>query len=557
MNSLYQDAIADARKLREVAEQSAKNKIIDAITPRLRQLIERELNEGDDELVDVEDSELLDIIPDLDALADEELEPSAEPMLPPEPMPMDSDGFSAIEVVDEPEEPSIEDESQNKSVHVNITVEKRNRLLRQRAVRLVKLLGESKTRSQRLKIRRQLKVLREALIITENSQNKRLARNIKVILKESNMSRRRLRNRWLFEGEEEGKDGVGAEAVDFDDADLEGDEGEELESAGGILDALETLGVDIDAVQEELEAEDGEGEEDLELEDEEGEEEDFDLDLEESHGMREGDDKEEEEEEEVVEISESMLRRALRGTSRRTNTRKPRRNRRTVAESRRLRRRRFLRENEAVDAASSFGGGEAGDEMFVDVDENDLLNALGEELGEVQAAPGSAKAPADNFGGGSIKSDAMAEARRRRRNRRSSTRRNNNNRVVETARHRVRTANAKTQAVRKELNESNLFNAKLLYVTKLMQQHTLNKKQQRAIVEAMDNAKTQREAKLLFTSINESLGKRHASKTAAKNGNLTENRSRTGSSSRSLQSSAPANSGSELDRWAVLAGINK
>ena len=28
--NLYQDAIADARKLREMAEQSAKNKIIDA-----------------------------------------------------------------------------------------------------------------------------------------------------------------------------------------------------------------------------------------------------------------------------------------------------------------------------------------------------------------------------------------------------------------------------------------------------------------------------------------------------------------------------------------------
>ena len=41
--NLYQDAIADARKLREMAEQSAKNKIIDAVTPRIRDLIESQL----------------------------------------------------------------------------------------------------------------------------------------------------------------------------------------------------------------------------------------------------------------------------------------------------------------------------------------------------------------------------------------------------------------------------------------------------------------------------------------------------------------------------------
>ena len=86
-----------------------------------------------------------------------------------------------------------------------------------------------------------------------------------------------------------------------------------------------------------------------------------------------------------------------------------------------------------------------------------------------------------------------------------------------------------------------------------MQQHTLNNKQQRAIIEAMDNAKTQREAKLLFTSLNESLNKRKLNE--SKN---TINESRTSYSNRSLQSGQAArNSGVELDRWAVLAGIKK
>ena len=103
------------------------------------------------------------------------------------------------------------------------------------------------------------------------------------------------------------------------------------------------------------------------------------------------------------------------------------------------------------------------------------------------------------------------------------------------------------------------MHAKLLYVTKLMQQHDLNNKQQRAIIEAMDNAKTQREAKLLFTSLNESLNKRQAQKLAeSKKAKATLNESRTTYSNRSLQSGQAARGNAvELDRWAVLAGIKK
>mgnify|MGYP001202765451 FL=1 len=86
-----------------------------------------------------------------------------------------------------------------------------------------------------------------------------------------------------------------------------------------------------------------------------------------------------------------------------------------------------------------------------------------------------------------------------------------------------------------------------------MQSYDLNVKQQRAIVEALDNAKTLREAKLLYTTLTESLKKGRRTK----GGKLTEGVSRTGSASKSVRSSAPANNGSELGRWAVLAGLNK
>lgn len=107
--------------------------------------------------------------------------------------------------------------------------------------------------------------------------------------------------------------------------------------------------------------------------------------------------------------------------------------------------------------------------------------------------------------------------------------------------------------MRGQLTEMNLFNAKLLYANKLMQNRNLSPKQQRAIVEALDGAKTLREAKLLYKSLTSSLGK---SRTRT---SLKENASRraSGSSSRSTQSARPANSGVEVDRWAVLAGLNK
>ena len=62
--NLYQDAIAEARQLREMAEQNAKNIIIDAVTPRIRSLIEQQLVEDAAEGAD--DTEMVpdDLMPD-------------------------------------------------------------------------------------------------------------------------------------------------------------------------------------------------------------------------------------------------------------------------------------------------------------------------------------------------------------------------------------------------------------------------------------------------------------------------------------------------------------
>ena len=565
MSSLYKDAIADARKLRETAEQNAKNRIIEAVTPKLRKLIERQIAEGDEDLFDDDVEGGLVDSPDAMDMFDEDSEESVdlgpeEMDLAPAPMDVDTDGLASIEVVPDEDESEIEeyeDERQNKSVHVNITVEgKRNHLLRHRAIRLVKALSEAKTRAQRNKIRKELNILRKALIITENRQNKRLANNLSVILKESKTMRKR-RNSWLFEGEEPD---AGGEEMEFDDMDFEDEEGGD-EDAGG-----DTIEVDASALEDALGLEagtlSGAGGDDLDMEDDEDldfdDEDEGDDDLEESdhmgdetyETMRESDEDECSEDDEVVEVNEAMLRRAL-GVSRRRRT--TRASSRRVNESRRrriarARRRRRLAEGEAKAMASSFGGGKASKDMFVEVDENTLLNALAEELGSygnATANQGSASKMAGHYGGGSVKKGAVMEARAHRRTKRAL------NETKRVARKNARVA----RAAKAELKESNLFNAKLLMVTKLLQSHTLNNKQQRAIIEAMDNAKTQREAKLLFTSLNESLNKRKLQESRKRS---TLNESRTSYSNRSLQSGqAPRNNGVELDRWAVLAGIKK
>jgi hypothetical protein len=273
--------------------------------------------------------------------------------------------------------------------------------------------------------------------------------------------------------------------------------------------------------------------------------------------MGEGDEVDEDDEcsedDEIVEVNEAMLRKALGATRRRATSRRSSSRRISESARRRMaaRRRRMLREGEAKAMASSFGGGKLGSEMFVDVDENTLLNALAEELGNAAnatKAQGAASKMAGHFGGGSVKSGAVMESRRHRRTKRA---------LNETKRIAARNARA-ANAAKAELKESNLFNAKLLFVTKLLQQHNLNNKQQRAIVEAMDNAKTQREAKLLFTSLNESLNKRQAQKLQESRKRQTINESRTTYSNRSLQSGQAARGNAvELDRWAVLAGIKK
>ena len=544
--TLYEEAIAEARRLTEMAEQNAKNKIIDAVTPQIKRMIEAQLlsdNEPtDEEMVDDEEDEeeMGDQKPviDLDSLPPAQMSPGSS-------MP----GVTSFNT--DPEDGSIEIETNDFKIEIEpktgldealASSPASRRRLRDRIVTLEgkvrilkKALGEARgsgtaQQKQRLatifeQLAREAASLRKQVALTEGKTGGRTLETniINSIIKEMNhMSRRANKNvfDFLFEADEDKPAKVGMDMdmnVDAEPAEeMAAEEPSEEMSLADIADQLAAIqdAVEKLASEEQLgEEESDENEAEAEDEDEaEAEDEDEDEMEEGSAPAYESDDVKEMQgthEGEMYEIDEAALR----------------------SELRRLRR---INEADAVSGsgASSFGGGKATDDMFVDVDEETLLNALADELGSV---PRLKKAPV------------------------TETRRTATRSIDEAAVLRRQVADYRNVAgqLKQQLVEMNLFNAKLLYANKLMQNRDLSAKQQRAIVEALDNAKTLREAKLLYKSLTASLTR------AANSGSLTEGRAPRilGSSSKSARSAQPnlvtEGVAGETGRWALLAGIKK
>jgi hypothetical protein len=108
--------------------------------------------------------------------------------------------------------------------------------------------------------------------------------------------------------------------------------------------------------------------------------------------------------------------------------------------------------------------------------------------------------------------------------------------------------------LRNKLAETNLFNAKLLFTNKLLQNESLTKRQKAEVIERLDEAKNEREVKLVYESLIKTL--------AGSTNKITESADRgvMGSSSRPARPASATNTlneGFESDRWARLAGIVK
>lgn len=108
---------------------------------------------------------------------------------------------------------------------------------------------------------------------------------------------------------------------------------------------------------------------------------------------------------------------------------------------------------------------------------------------------------------------------------------------------------AETSTLRKKLAETNLFNTKLLYCNKLLQNESLTKRQKAEIIERLDEATSDREVKLVYETLTKAL--------VGSSRPMTESRRPVvGSSSQATRpASTVLSEGYEADRWAKLAGL--
>ena len=66
-------------------------------------------------------------------------------------------------------------------------------------------------------------------------------------------------------------------------------------------------------------------------------------------------------------------------------------------------------------------------------------------------------------------------------------------------------SNSEIDKLAGKVNETNLINAKLLYLNKILHKHNLNEAQKVKVINAFDRAETVREAKNVYDTLNESL----------------------------------------------------
>ena len=611
---LYEEALADAKKVTEVAENNAKNAILEAVLPRIRSLIERELLTEDA----VEDDMLLDdpmhpmtsddptgapdvvVAPDVDvAVADAITPPDEEGK-----MTLDLDALGT-EVDDGSVEPpmfgandsdeyelSMESADTLKVIRAN-TIKNHSDLIsrfkmtaqaaKKLAVagRLVRESAEYRTQITRMisRVENMYEYVQESVSDpdkkeTYSSKLEKLFQDLKK-LQETAMSKTK-KNRLYEEDETQ---------MDLD-VDAGGDEGADADGEltlklTGLPDdvELDDVGVDLVAGDDDM---GGEDDLDVDMGDDEGGDDMGDLDL-------GGDDQGSQLEsvlrlsdDTVVEIDEGMLRREIARMAK-------------------------LQEDvggppEETDAnghgtpanvLDDFGGADEEGEPILDVDVE--ADPTAEPLGEMDEED---EAPMDEMDYmetdmpmESAKKKLAFEARLQKRAKaqaaklKAEARKSSGKRLTavkaaynkvakrfneslvrskklqkqlaESASKGMRSNSAPKRSggndlqLRKKLAESNLNNVKLAYANKVLQSESLTRRQKAQVIKRLDDCVTPREAKLVYESV--------APAKASRPGSLSEGANR-GSGSRATRSggsSQTLNEGFETDRWAKLAGITK
>ena len=452
-SKLYEEALADATKLREIAEQNAKNAIIESITPKIRELIDAQIlgEDADDETSIIEAA-----IPE--SLPEEEVEHELTPEMANELKEMFFADAAEQEVVaEEHEKPTIEESAEKVNAcaeYVTLVSSLVDRVKAvdfsmlneadlQKSIALVAISDKAITKLKEMIESVDDTSLLEGVIQNSNDQ-------IQKLYKEINDMKRSLRDLLSEEvitieldlGEDavvdseeisvkvkEEEDLIDAEASE-EEVDVEAEEEVEV-SAEEEVDLSEILN-ELEEEMEEgayghsMEEDEGMGEGGMYYEEEDADEAymyEEDDDAHEGHGhkMMEGLD-----DDTVLEIDENMLRDELA---------------KLMQESE------FDAEEEVLEETAE----------PVATEQNDELQA---EIESYQSA---------------------------------------------------------VTDLQSQLAEMSLFNAKLLYTNKLLMNSDLSRTQRAQAIETLDDAASLREVKLLFKTLTESFSKRAEDKTSSRN----------------------------------------
>jgi hypothetical protein len=485
-SSIYEEALADVKKLKEVAEQNAKNAIIDAVTPKIREMIEKQLlgEEVDDDG---------DVLSDLaESLLDEDADDVR----------LTSESLKALSGLVNGESSFSAKDTELRS----LLVQERLLIIMDEAADTdpdIDSLVEMK--AEIISTHRQLVENRADVTDTDfNRIQKRLAsldHFLNEAIGENEMNERNLRS-----------------ILDEEALRLVLDLGDEVEVGPDGVVNPDNVEVSVETVA---------------AEEEDAEEEDAEVDAETEELSDLVDDEEMPqpsaedaiaESDEVLEINEDQLANMIRS---------------------------ILNEDDDADE---------------DLDEDVLVDGGKEQVDPAGVTtPGDEDEPADEGVSDETVVEISESMLRRELGRMRSIREastpattTTSDKDYQVALHEVGQLKTQLQEYKKavsslrgQLDESNLFNAKLLYANKLLQNRDLSDKQRVNIVESLDSAKSLREVRLLYKSLIDSTTSRS---------NLTESKRRraAGSASRPTRTgSVSKESFPETDRWALLAGINK
>jgi len=504
--TVYQEAIAEAKQLREIAEKNAKNAIVEAVTPRIREFIDQQLM-----------SETSDNNTPSDSGVDEIIAESLGIRGKGDTVSLDSTAIDTLT--------SLLGSAGESGNIMSAIAESINSLSEEDAglvVSAARKLSHNDGNLDASEIYKEYDELQERSTMRSNHE--------KVYDVDIQLLREAINEEDDFDQmfAEEDEEGSPMDAMEEDD-DWGGDMGDEHRSGAGAhhisgggaygagghrIDYAEGDYLNEDKI--ELDLGDFEIPEDVQLvarlivDDEEDEMEDeMDLELEPEEDVDISLDVDEEIPlEEVLTVDSRVLRQELR------------RMRKVIREAKDL-----ATAKGGTDPMSKYWGG-AGDSKA------GLKHSFG----------GKGSGKGDSFGGGTAKGDplkvklnSLSETLRkeRRRNRALAGKLDEYRGAVET--------------LREQLTDLNLFNAKLLYVNKLLQNKNISSSKKRSMVESIDGAKSLREVKLIYKTLTSSPDSRRS---------LSESTARSiGSSSRVSGRSSATQATAEVDRWAQLAGL--